>query len=138
MSLTPKIRNQLIAAAQNVRQHAYAPYSNYAVGAALLTADSQIFTGANVENSAFSLTICAERNAVSTAVSQGQHDFEALALVTKDGGTPCGACRQVLSEFGPEIQVIIADEQGAVQEQLTIGELLPNGFGPNHVENSGA
>lgn len=138
MSLTPKIRNQLIAAAQSVRQHAYAPYSNYAVGAALLTADSQIFTGANVENSAFSLTICAERNAVSTAVSQGQQDFEALALVTKDGGTPCGACRQVLSEFGPEIKVIIADEQGAIQEQLTIGDLLPNGFGPNNVENSGA
>jgi cytidine deaminase len=138
MPLNPQTRKQLIEAALLARQNAYAPYSSYAVGAALLTADSQIFTGANVENSAYSLTICAERNAVSTAVSQGVHDFEAIAVVTDDGGSPCGACRQVLSEFGTDIQVIITDEQGAIQHQLTVGELLPNGFGPNNVENSGA
>jgi cytidine deaminase len=138
MPLTPKVRKQLITAAQKARPHAYAPYSNYTVGAALLTADSQVFTGVNVENSAYSLTICAERNAVSTAISQGKQDFLAIALVTNDGGSPCGACRQVLSEFGSNIQVIIADEQGVIQQQLTVGELLPNGFGPNNVEISGA
>jgi cytidine deaminase len=138
MPLTPNSRKQLIDAALLARQNAYAPYSNYTVGAALLTADNHIFIGVNVENSAFSLTICAERNAVSTAVSQGEQDFEAIAIVTNDGGSPCGACRQVLSEFGTEIQVIIANEHGVIQHQLTVGELLPNGFGPNNVENSGA
>jgi cytidine deaminase len=138
MPLTPKSRKQLIDAALLARQNAYAPYSNYTVGAALLTADNQVFTGVNVENSAYSLTICAERNAVSTAISQGKQEFLAIALVTNDGGSPCGACRQVLSEFGNDIQVIIADEQGDIQQQITVSDLLPNGFGSNNVENSGA
>lgn len=138
MPLTKETRNQLIKAAIEVRQNAYAPYSNYAVGAALLTADHQVFTGVNVENSVYPVTICAERSAVYNAVSQGKQNFEAIAVITKDGGTPCGACRQVLSEFGLDILVVIADEQGNIQHELSVGDLLPSSFGPQNLENGGA
>jgi cytidine deaminase len=138
MPLTPETRNRLISAAVKVQQHAYAPYSNYAVGAALLTADGQVFTGVNVENAINSVTICAERVAVFAAVSQGVKEFQAVAVVTKDGGTPCGPCRQVLSEFGLDILVIIADEQGTIHHELPISVLLPHAFGANNLKNSGA
>ena len=110
MSLTDKKRKQLISAASQVRARAYAPYSNYQVGAALLTKSGKIFTGVNVENAAYPDSICAERSAVFNAISAGELEFEAIAVVTRNGGTPCGSCRQVLAEFGLDIKVLLADE----------------------------
>lgn len=131
-------KQQLIEAAIQARRHAYAPYSRYTVGAALLTADGRVFTGANVENAVYPLTICAERAAVVSAVSGGEQSFKAIAVATKDAGTPCGACRQVLAEFGLDIQVIITDDQGRVKHNLTVDELLPRSFGPTNLEKGGA
>lgn len=123
-------RERLIAAAIDARQWAYAPYSNYAVGAALLTASGRIYEGVNVENAAYPMTTCAERVAVFKAISEGERDFTAIAVVTKNGGSPCGACRQVLAEFGLDTLVIIADETGRVVNENTVRELLPGAFGP--------
>jgi cytidine deaminase len=123
-------RERLIAAAIDARQWAYAPYSNYAVGAALLTASGRIYEGVNVENAAYPMTTCAERVAVFKAISEGERDFTAIAVVTKNGGSPCGACRQVLAEFGLDTLVIIADETGHVVNENTVRELLPGSFGP--------
>lgn len=121
--------NQLIAAAQAAQEKAYAPYSNFRVGAALLTAAGQVITGCNVENAAYSLCNCAERTAVFTAVAAGQRDFQAIAIVGESElpCAPCGACRQVLVEFNPDLQVIMANPQG---ERLIMkaAELLPNYF----------
>jgi len=89
--ITDELRKQLITSARRVRQHAYAPYSNYTVGAALLTAEGHIYTGVNVENAAYPVTICAERAAVFKAISEGERKFTALAVVTDNGGTPCDA-----------------------------------------------
>jgi cytidine deaminase len=135
--LTPDLKQALISAAIETRNNAYAGYSNYLVGAALLSANGQVFFGANVENAVYPLTICAERAAVASAVSQGERKFVAIAVVTKDGGSPCGSCRQVLSEFGQDILVIIANDQGKVLHELTIGELLPAAFDSTNLENSG-
>lgn len=121
---------RLIAAAIDARQWAYVPYSDYAVGAALLTASGRIYEGVNVENAAYPMTICAERVAVFKAISEGERDFTAIAVVTKNGGSPCGACRQVLAEFGLDTLVIVADETGRVVNQNTVKELLPGSFGP--------
>ena len=98
--ITEKERQNLIQQAMDIRQHAYAPYSKYKVGAALLSKSGRVFTGVNIENAAYSVTICAERTAVFKAVSEGDRTFSAVAIVTDDGGSPCGSCRQVLSEFG--------------------------------------
>ena len=107
--LNDSLRKALIQMAIESRQRAYAPYSNYRVGAALLTASGRIFTGVNVENAAYPTTICAERVAVFKAVSEGERDFQAIAVVTENGGTPCGSCRQVLAEFGLDTVVLIGD-----------------------------
>jgi cytidine deaminase len=123
-------RERLIQAATQARQAAYAPYSNYAVGAALLTASGGIYTGVNVENAAYPTSMCAERVAIFKAVSEGEVDFRALAVVTANGGAPCGACRQVLSEFGLDTLVIIADVKGNITREATVGELLPGAFRP--------
>ena len=128
MSLTDEKRKQLISAARQVRTRAYAPYSNYQVGAALLTKSGQIFTGVNVENAAYPDSICAERSAVFNAVSAGELEFEAIAVVTRNGGTPCGSCRQVLSEFGLDIEVLLADEGENLLQQKTARDLLPGAF----------
>lgn len=127
--LTSDEREQLIAAAREARQWAYAPYSNYAVGAALLSKSGRIYEGVNVENAVFPMTICAERVAVFKAVSEGERDFEAIAVVTRNGGSPCGACRQVLAEFGMDTLVLIADETGRLVREATVKELLPGAFG---------
>jgi cytidine deaminase len=119
---------KLIETALAYRKRAYAPYSDYFVGAALLASDGTIFGGCNVENAAYHPTICAERTAVVKAVSEGHQNFEAIAVVTKDGGTPCGTCRQVLYEFAPQMRVIIADENGKVHYDLSLDALLPNCF----------
>lgn len=121
---------RLILAAIEARKWAYVPYSDYAVGAALLTASGRIYEGVNVENAAYPMTICAERVAVFKAISEGERDFMAIAVVTRNGGSPCGACRQVLAEFGLDTQVIIADETGRVVSQSKVRELLPGSFGP--------
>lgn len=129
--ITEDLREQLILAARQVRPRAYAPYSNYAVGAALLTADGQIFTGVNIENAAYPDTICAERVAIFKAVAEGAREFIALAVVTSNGGFPCGSCRQVLGEFGLQTEVLIADESGRLVHSARLHELLPGAFIPS-------
>jgi len=133
MTISPRQRDELILRAQEARQRAYAPYSNYAVGAALLTASGEIFEGANVENAAYPTGMCAERSAVFAAVSKGQRSFQAIAVVTGDGGTPCGSCRQVLSEFGTGTEVYIANAKGEVILETTVEGLLPHAFGPSNL-----
>lgn len=128
MTLTPEQCQDLIAQAIQVRLRAYVPYSNYQVGAAILTKSGEVFTGVNVENAAYPDTICAERSAVVSAVSAGYQQFSAIAVATRNGGTPCGSCRQVLSEFGLDIEVLLADEGGNLLRRTTVGELLPGAF----------
>lgn len=130
MAIPPHQRDELIARAQQARQRAYAPYSGYLVGAALLARSGTIYEGVNVENAAYPTGMCAERSAVFSAVSKGERDFSAIAVVTADGGTPCGSCRQVLTEFGPKIVVFIADGQGRLIAETTAEDLLPDAFGP--------
>ncbi len=122
----------LIAAARAARAGAYVPYSRYAVGAALLTRSGRVFSGANVENASYGLTICAERVAIFAAVAAGERDFVALAVVTENGGMPCGACRQVLAEFALGARVIVADLEGRRRE-WTAAELLPHAFQPGDI-----
>jgi len=125
---------QLIELADEARRHAYAPYSNYRVGAALRTKTGRVYVGVNVENAAYPTGICAERVAVFKAVSEGERDFEVIALVTDNGGSPCGACRQVLSEFGLDTVVLIADGKGKLFQETTVGNLLPEAFLPHNVQ----
>lgn len=126
-------RDKLIEIARQARLQAYAPYSQYQVGAALLAGSGAIFTGCNVENAAYPASICAERVAVTKAVSEGERDFVAIAVVTGNGGTPCGICRQVLNEFSTEMLVIVADPEKVVSE-YSLADLLPDSFGPRHLE----
>ena len=128
--LTDELRSKLIAMAQEARLKAYAPYSNYQVGAALVTPSGKFFTGCNVENAAYPTGVCAERVAIFKAVSEGERKFAALAVVTSNGGTPCGACRQVMAEFGLEMVVLIADGEGRLHQETSVAELLPGAFGP--------
>ncbi len=122
----------LIAKAMEARKQAYAPYSDFAVGAALLGKSGRVYTGCNVENASYGLSTCAERVAVFKAVSEGERDFAAIAVVTEKGVTPCGACRQVLMEFGGNIQVIVADAAGEYRV-LTLRDLLPDAFTPENL-----
>jgi cytidine deaminase len=118
----------LVRIANEVRKWAYTPYSHYPVGAAVLTASGRIYDGVNVENAAYPLTLCAERTAIFKAVSNGEKDFEAIAVVTRDGGSPCGSCRQVMAEFSPDMLVIIADEKGKITMEKRVSDLLPGMF----------
>jgi len=129
--MNDETRQKLVQQAIGARKWAYVPYSHYAVGAALLTASGRVYDGVNIENAAYPVTVCAERVAIFKAVSEGERQFEAIAVVTSNGGTPCGSCRQVLSEFGLDTLVIIADETGAVHQELTVGQLLPGAFTPS-------
>ena len=128
--LTDDLRTNLVKLAIVAREQAYAPYSNYKVGAALLTKSGRIFTGCNVENAAYPDSMCAERVALFKAVSDGERQFDAIAVVTSNGGTPCGSCRQVLAEFGLGIEVLIADAEGNLKQEAQLSELLPGAFGP--------
>ncbi len=119
---------QLIDVARQARQHAYAPYSHYRVGAAVRTRNGRIFSGVNIENAAYPTSICAERVALFKAISEGEREFDAIAVVTENGGSPCGSCRQVLAEFGLHIRVLIADTQGQQIRETTVAELLPEAF----------
>jgi cytidine deaminase len=120
---------ELIKKAKNARLKAYAPYSNFKVGAALLTKNGNVYTGANVENSTYGLTICAERVAVFKAVNKGDKDFVKMVVVADKNPpiTPCGACRQVLSEFTKDLQIICVNLKGKV-DRYTLKELLPEAF----------
>jgi cytidine deaminase len=127
--MTPQ---ELVAAALEARTRAYAPYSSYFVGAALLAADGSVTVGCNVENAAYPATICAERVALTSAVAQGKHDFVAIAVATANGGSPCGTCRQVMAELGLEMAVYIADAAGNFTT-TSVRELLPDSFGPRRL-----
>src|SRR5882757_5778181 len=118
--------NELISAATAARDLAYAPYSGFQVGAALATNAGKIYTGCNVEDISLGLTICAERSAIGTAIAQGSKDLVAIAVVTagKKPAVPCGACRQVMAEFNPNMKIIAATVDGKVQE-FDLAELLP-------------
>ena len=128
-------KQELCAAAQAMLERSYAPYSHFPVGAALECADGSVFTGCNIENAAFSPSICAERTAVAKADSEGHRDFVRIAVA---GGTerfcpPCGLCRQVLAEFaGDDLEVLLVNSSGAVRE-TTLGELLPMRFGEENL-----
>jgi cytidine deaminase len=126
---------RLVEAARLARQSAYAPYSRFAVGAAVLTRSGQVVTGCNIENASFGLTVCAERVAIWKAVSEGETDFQALAVATSIDGSPCGACRQVMAEFALDMPVIIADLQ-QVHRIATVAELLPGAFTPDHLRSA--
>jgi cytidine deaminase len=123
-------QSALISVAIAARDSAYAPYSNYAVGAAIRTSSGSVYTGANVENAVNSLGTCAERVAVFKAVSAGEMDFVEIAVVTENGGSPCGSCRQVLAEFGLDTKVVVADPTGKIHLRTTVDQLLPESFGP--------
>ncbi|RKD34726.1 cytidine deaminase [Thermohalobacter berrensis] len=123
----------LIKQAIKAKKNAYVPYSNFKVGAALLTKSGNVYTGCNIESASFTPTNCAERTAIFKAVSEGERDFKAIAIVgdsKKDYTYPCGVCRQVIREFGKNIKVIIAKSEDDYKE-YTLEDLLPNSFGPD-------
>lgn len=138
-TLDPQAARGLLDRAREARANAYAPYSNFPVGAALLAADGRVFTGCNVESASYGLTNCAERVAIGKAVSEGAREFTAIAVIGPEDVqpcAPCGACRQVLYEFGPELTVIFpsADESGF--QVTSVPELLPGAFGPARLAES--
>ena len=127
-------REELKAAAVAMLDRAYCPYSHFPVGAALECRDGTVFTGCNIENASYTPTICAERTAVSKAVSEGHRDFVRIVIAgrSKDFCVPCGVCRQVLREFAPDLEIICLN--GAGEEQVfTLPELLPHSFGPEYL-----
>ncbi len=124
--------DNLLKQAIEARENAYTPYSGYKVGAALLAANGKVFKGCNVENASYGPSMCAERVAVFKAVSEGNMDFKAIAVVTANSGMPCGVCRQVLREFAPNLTVIIGSIKGDYHV-LTLSDLLPYSFGPEHL-----
>ena len=125
--------NRIVAAAVGARLNAYTPYSKFKVGAAVLTVSGKIYAGCNVENASYGLTICAERSAIFKAVSEGENRLTALVLCLEGGGSPCGACRQVIHEFGPGIPILTNDPNGKVVSQTTLDRLLPEAFGPDRL-----
>ncbi len=134
MTVSVAVETQaLVASASAALLQAYAPYSNYRVGAALRTKDGNVFTGCNVENAAYPACICAERTALVKAVSEGYRQFSAIAVVTRNGGFPCGLCRQMLYEFAPNMRVFIGDPSGQVLHDVVLKDLLPHGFGPQEL-----
>ena len=135
--ITSQQKDALVEAARAVQDKAYAPYSNYFVGAALLGADGEIYTGVNVENASYGLTICAERTAVTKMVSMGMRQIVAVAICAEGAVSPCGACRQVLAEFigDDDVPVYLMNRVGEVQA-TTLLTLLPMYFGPNTLKDA--
>lgn len=134
--IDPDVARDLLRRARDARGRAYAPYSGFRVGAALLTADGRVFDGCNVENASYGLTNCAERVAVGTAVAAGAREYAAIAIAGPDDPrpcAPCGACRQVLHEFAPDLLVVTPGE-GGEPAVTTLRELLPGAFGPDRIE----
>lgn len=126
-------QSELLKIAAEARNSAYAPYSKFQVGAALLAENGAVFTGCNVENASYGLTNCAERTAVFNAISEGVKDFTAIAISVPGGGSPCGACRQVLNEFNPQLKIYLGDENGRLVSETTLDVLLPDAFGPENL-----
>lgn len=120
-------KHALVSAAREVRERAYAPYSKYKVGAALLAKSGKVYVGCNFENASFGAGTCAERVALGAAIAAGEREFVAVACVGGDGVTPCGICRQALAEFG-DIAVYCADADGGEVREYTLAQLLPHGF----------
>jgi len=133
MTLTDQEKQALVDLANTARERAYVPYSHYAVGSALRTRSGRIFTGVNIENAAYPQTMCAERVAMFKAVSEGEKNFEVITVVTENGGSPCGGCRQVMAEFGLDTIVILADGEGQIVEETTVKKLLPGAFTPEQL-----
>ena len=129
-SLAPRTQRALVAAARAVRKRAHAPYSNFHVGAAVLDERGRVHVGCNVENASYGLTICAERNAIAAAVAAGARRLQAVAVVTetRPPGTPCGACRQVLAEFGGDDLVVLLASPTGPADETQLGALLPRAF----------
>lgn len=115
-------------------RQAYVPYSEYRVGAVLLAKNGDVFTGCNVENAAYPAAICAERTALVKAISEGQREFDTIVIATRNGGSPCGICRQMLFEFAPDLRVVCVDFQGETTIDMPLHEMLPHGFGPSSLE----
>jgi cytidine deaminase len=134
MTLSRQEKRSLIDLANAARVRAYVPYSNYAVGSALRTRTGRIYTGVNIENAAYPQTICAERVAIFKAVSEGETEFEVITVVTDNGGSPCGGCRQVMAEFGLDTVVLMADREGNLVKETTVRELLPEAFTPEKLK----
>ena len=125
---------ELAKLASSAREMAYAPYSQFKVGAALLSQDGKTYTGCNIENASYGLSMCAERVAVFKAVSEGQKSLSAIALSTSSSASLCGACRQVLHEFNPSMVVYLSDEKGHIYQETTLNTLLPQAFGPENLD----
>jgi len=127
--------NELINKAKNAREHSYSPYSRFKVGAALKTKNGMVFTGCNIENSSYSLSICAEREAIFKAISAGEMDLDTIAVVTDSDKltTPCGACRQVMWEFSKDMTIVVANLKGEKKE-FKIKELLAHPFGKDPLD----
>ncbi len=121
------VNKKLIESARLARSRARAPYSGYAVGSAILGGSGAIYLGCNVESGAYPTTMCAERIAIYNAISAGEESLQALAIVTKDGGTPCGACRQVLFQFSPDLEILCVNTEGD-RDKFILPDLLPEGF----------
>jgi len=134
MTLTKQEKQDLVDLANTARKRAYVPYSNYPVGSSLRTKTGRVFTGVNVENAAYPQTMCAERIAIFKAVSEGEKEFEVITVVTNNGGSPCGGCRQVMAEFGLDTIVILADGKGKIMEETTVKKLLPGAFTPEKLK----
>jgi len=132
--LTDEERRHLLDLANEARRRAHAPYSNYFVGAALRTRSGRLFTGCNVESAAYPTSMCAERVAIFKAVSEGEKEFDVIAVVTSNGGSPCGGCRQVMAEFGLDTVVLIGDGDGRLVQETTVGGLLPGAFTPESLK----
>lgn len=128
--MTDDQKQTLIERALAVRKWAYVPYSHYQVGAALLATSGKFYDGCNVENAAYGSSICAERTALVKAVSEGERQFQALAVVTEAGGSPCGSCRQMLAEFGLDLKVLLLNRDGQITSETTLRDLLPDAFTP--------
>lgn len=133
MTLDPETQQKIIERAVNVRQWAYAPYSKYLVGAALLTSSGKIYEGVNIENAAYPTGICAERVAIFKAVSEGEREFVAIAVATENGGSPCGSCRQVMAEFGLSTRVLVVNDKGDLMMDTTVAGFLPQAFTPDQL-----
>jgi cytidine deaminase len=134
VSVPDELVDRLVAEARTVKERAYAPYSGFHVGAAVL-AGGEVFLGVNVENASYPVSVCAERNAVAAAVTAGQTSIDAVAVVAdaEDPTPPCGGCRQVLNEFGPRMLVVCEGTRGARSTWL-LPEILPDAFGPANLQ----
>jgi len=134
-TLTNEYRKILIDTARHYLKNSYSPYSNYPVGAAVLAEDGLVYGGTNIENSAYPSGLCAERVAITKAISEGNRKILAVAVVTRNGGAPCGACRQVMREFASlDMPVILTTIEDGFEEEFTLGDLLPRSFGPGDLD----